>query len=228
MGLNIIEAARKEKRKNLTEFEAKTILQSYGIRCASGGIAQSASGALKLAQKLKSPFVLKIASPDILHKSDANCVFLDVAKDAVEGTFNKIIANARAYAPKANILGVYVQEQAQAGTEILIGMKKDPQFGPAIAFGLGGIFVEILKDVSFRIAPLSEDDISQMMQEVKGYKVLTGYRGKKPRDIGAIKNLLKKVSTIVCANPEISELDLNPVFSYEKGYCVVDARMILE
>lgn len=228
MGHALIVSAKKEGRKNLTEFEAKTILQSYGIRCASGNIAQSASGALTLSQKLKPPFVLKIVSPDILHKSDADCVFLDVAKEVVEKTFNKIIENARAYNPKAKILGVYVQEQAQAGTEILIGMKKDPQFGPAIAFGLGGIFVEILKDVSFRIAPLSEEDIGQMMQEVKGYKVLTGYRGKKPRDIGAIKNLLHKVSKIVTENPDLSELDLNPVFSYEKGYCVVDARMILD
>lgn len=228
MGHALIACTKKEGRKNLTEFEAKTVLQSYGVPCAHGVVAASEAEAVKAAKKLKPPFVLKISSPDILHKSDANCVFLDVQRGDIGKTYSKIMENARAYAPKAKIFGVYVQEQAPAGTEILVGMKKDAQFGPAIAFGLGGIFVEVLKDVSFRIAPLSEEDIEQMVQEVKGYKVLTGYRGKQPRDIGAIKKLLRKVSDIVMDNPELSELDLNPVFSYEKGCKVVDARMILE
>jgi len=171
---------------------------------------------------------MKILFPDILNKSDAKGVKLNI-KDEKEAelAYQEIIFKAKKYNKKVNISGVIVYPIVPQGTEIIIGMMKDPHFGPVIMFGLGGIFVEILKDISFRILPLEERDAREMITEIKGYEILKVVRGKTPRDIQAIKEVLMKISQLTIENPEINEIDLNPIFVFYKGLQVVDARMIL-
>ena len=171
---------------------------------------------------------MKIASPDILHKTDVGGVRLDLrSPNDVRDSFDLMVYRAGRYVPGAQIWGCQVQQMVSGGREILLGMSRDPQFGPVIMFGLGGIFVEVLKDVSFRVAPLADEDIDDMIQEIKGYRILTGIRGEKPTDIPAIKNIIVRVSEIAVDNPEIQEIDLNPVIVHEKGASIVDSRIIL-
>jgi acetyl-CoA synthetase (ADP-forming) len=172
--------------------------------------------------------VLKIVSPQILHKSDAGGVLIDIKNEteAREG-HQKIIKNIQAFDPSAEIIGILVQEMAPWGTEVIVGSTKDPTFGATLMFGLGGIFVEILKDVSFRLAPITRSDAMEMIHEIKAYKILEGVRGKAPSDINAIVEILLKTSDMIMECPEISELDMNPVLVYEKGAKIVDARVIL-
>jgi acetyl-CoA synthetase (ADP-forming) len=172
---------------------------------------------------------LKVVSPDIIHKSDVGGVFVNIkSTEEVKDAYVQIMENARKNAPKAKIEGVLIQEMAPPGTEVIVGSTKDPQFGPAIMFGLGGIFVEVLKDVTFRIAPITEDDASEMMREVKAYPLLMGYRKIPPSDLKAISNILLSTSRLVMDHMEIKEMDLNPIIVYEKGAKTVDARIILE
>jgi len=172
--------------------------------------------------------VMKIVSPDIIHKTDAGGVKLNI-KDETEArlAYQEIIFKAKKYNKEAQIFGVITYSMIPKATEIIIGMMKDPHFGPVAMFGLGGIFVEILKDISFRILPIEERDAGEMITEIKGYEILKGARGETPRDIQAIKEVLMKVSKLTMENPEINEIDLNPIFVFEKGLQVVDARMIL-
>jgi acetyl-CoA synthetase (ADP-forming) len=146
----------------------------------------------------------------------------------VRSAYNQLLQNVQEKAPKARITGVLIQEMAAPSTEVIVGAIKDPQFGPAIMFGLGGVFVEVLKDVTFRIAPITRDDATEMISEVKAYPLLKGYRNTPPADIEAIIDILLKTSKLVTSHPEIKELDLNPVIVYEKGAKTVDARIILE
>ena len=223
----IIGKAKKEKR-SLLETEAKELLKEYGIPIPDFKLIKSEDEIAGLAKEINFPIVMKIVSPDIIHKTDAGGVKVGV-KDEEEArmTFQEIVSKAIKYNKKAKISGVIVYPMVPQGTEIIIGMTKDPSFGPVIMFGLGGIFVEVLKDVSFRIIPLEERDAEEMITEIRGYKILKGARGEAPKDIEAIKNLLMKVSKLTMENPEIKEIDLNPVFVFEKGLQVVDARMIL-
>jgi acetyl-CoA synthetase (ADP-forming) len=173
--------------------------------------------------------VLKIVSPDVLHKFDVGGVILDIKNSKeVKNGYNKILKNVKDHKPDAKIVGVLVQEMAPSATEVIVGATKDPQFGPALMFGLGGIFVEILKDVTFRIAPITESDAKEMITEVKGYPILKGYRGQPPADVDAIVKILMNTSRLVMDHMEIKELDLNPIMVYEKGAKTVDARIILE
>ena len=173
--------------------------------------------------------MLKVASPDIVHKSDIGAVRLGLQSQRQVGVaYNEIIASVQKNHPGARIDGISVQQMAQPGVEVIIGMTKDPQFGPVLMFGLGGILVEILKDVSFRIVPLVRRDAREMIREIKGYPVLEGYRGAPPVDVPFLEDLLLKVSEFVECTPEISELDLNPIFAYNKGAIAVDARVIME
>ena len=223
----IIQKAIKEKR-SLLETEAKELLKEYGIPVPAFKLIKSEEGIDKLKETIGYPIVMKIVSPDIIHKSDAGGVKVGVKnEEEAKMAYQEIISKAIKYNKKAKISGVIVYPMAPQGTEIIIGMTKDPSFGPVIMFGLGGIFVEVLKDVSFRIIPLEERDAQEMIAEIKGYKILKGVRGEAPKDIEAIKNLLMKVSQLTMENPEIKEIDLNPVFVFEKGLQVVDARMIL-
>jgi len=223
----IIQRAKKEKR-SLLETEAKELLREYGIPVPDFKLIKSEEEITGLAKEINFPIVMKIVSPDIIHKSDAGGVKLNV-KDEKEAelAYQEIIFKAKKYNKKARISGVIAYTMVPQETEIIIGMMKDPHFGPVIMFGLGGIFVEVLKDVSFRIIPLEERDAEEMINEIKGSKILKGVRGEGPKDIKAIKILLMKISKLTMENPEINEIDLNPIFVFEKGLQVVDARVIL-
>lgn len=226
---DIIARARTENRTYLLEHESKTIIQTYKLPVTQFKIAETEDEAVKAADTIGYPVVLKILSPDVIHKSDVGGVIVNVKDaDAVREGYQSIISNVKKHVEKARIRGVFVEEFAPAGVEVIIGAIKDPQFGPALMFGLGGIFVEVLKDVSFRVAPITKYDAQEMLQEIKGYPILTGVRGQEPRDTGALVDILLKVSKLVTDYPSINQLDLNPVFSYSKGAKCVDARIILE
>ena len=223
----IIERAQEEKR-SLLETEAKELLKVYEIPVPAFQLIKKEEDINKLSKGLGYPIVMKIVSPDIIHKSDIGGVKIGIHNEieAVK-SYQEIISNVQNDKKEARIYGVIAYQMIPQATEIIIGMIKDPQFGPVIMFGLGGIFVEILKDISFRILPLEERDAEDMISEIKGYKILKGVRGESPKDIIAIKEVLMKISQLVMENPEIKEIDLNPVFVFEKGLQVVDARMIL-
>ena len=223
----IIEKAKKEKRP-LLETEAKELLREYGIPVPDFKLIKSEDEIVGLAKEINFPIVMKIVSPDIIHKTDAGGVKVGI-KDEKEAkaAYQDIIYKVKKYKKEAKISGVIAYSMIPQETEIIIGMMKDPCFGPTIMFGLGGIFVEILKDISFRILPLEERDAREMITEIKGYEILKGARGEPPRDIQAIEEVLMEVSKLTMENPEINEIDLNPIFVFEKGLQLVDARMIL-
>jgi len=225
----IISQAQKEGRKILLEPEAKAICMDYGINVTKFNVAKTAEEAVKFAEKIKYPVVLKIVSQDVIHKSDAGGVIINLkTKEDVQAAYARILENVRKYKADARITGVLVQEMAAQATEVIIGSIKDPQFGQTLMFGLGGIFVELLKDVTFRVAPITEQEAAEMIVAVKAYPLLNGYRNTPAADVKALVNLLMCVSKLVMDHPEIKELDLNPVMAYEKGATTVDARIILE
>jgi len=224
----ILQKARQEKRQVLTEIEAKQILGEAGISCTQTVLAPTREKAVSIAEELGYPVVLKVSSVDISHKSDAGGVKVNLkSRKEVEEAFEAIMKSCQAYDAKAKIEGVSVQPMARPGTEIIMGMIKDKSFGPVVMFGLGGIFVEVLKDVSFRIVPIDKEDAVQMMEEIQGKKLLGGYRGKEAADKETLQKMLVKLSDFVYATPGIEEIDMNPVFAYSEGAAVVDARIIL-
>ncbi len=226
---SIIAKARKEGRTLLTEVEAKQLLKNAGINVVDTRLATSKEQAVAIAKELGFPVVLKIASVDVIHKTDAGGVKLGLKTSVQVGkAWDDIMKSVKAAVPNAKIDGVSVQSMARQGVEVIIGMSKDAQFGPVLMFGLGGILVEILKDVSFRIVPLAPRDAREMIKEIKGHPLLEGYRGSEPVDIANLEKLVLKVSAFVEQHPEIKELDLNPVFAYSDGAVAVDARIILE
>lgn len=228
-GKEILRQAKKEKRTVLTEIEAKQVFTEAGINCTDTRLAPTKEDAVSLSEEIGFPVVLKISSVDITHKSDAGGVKVNLKdKVEVENAFDMIMRSAREKFPDADIEGISVQGMAKSGTEIIIGMIKDAQFGPVLMFGLGGILVEVLKDVAFRIVPLEKRDASEMIKEIKGYKLLEGYRGQDPVDIPYLEDMLVKLSVFVDNTPEIKEIDMNPVFAYKDGAVVVDARIVLE
>ena len=225
----ILGKARKEKRTLLTEIESKELLKVAKIPVVETKLATSKTGAMELAKKMGFPVVMKIVSPDVVHKSDAGGVKLNIQNATQAGkAYSEILASVKKHYPKAKIVGLTVQKMAKQGIEVIIGMTKDAQFGPVIMFGLGGILVEVLKDVSFRIVPMTKRDAAEMITEIKGFPILKGYRGQDPADVPFLEELIVKVSDFVDKNPEIKELDLNPVFAYKSGALAVDARIILE
>ncbi|MCW4045158.1 MAG: acetate--CoA ligase family protein [Candidatus Bathyarchaeota archaeon] len=225
----IISQAQNEGRKALLETEAKTICTEYSIPVTRFKLAKNAGEAADFAEQLGYPVVLKIVSPDIIHKSDAGGVIVNLKnKTEVQSACVKILENAKKYKATAEIAGVLVQEMAPQSTEVIIGAIKDPQFGQTLMFGLGGVFVEILKDVTFRIAPITREDALEMVTGIRAYPLLKGYRNTPPVDVEAIVDTLVNTSRLVMDNPQIKELDLNPVLVYEKGAKTVDARIILE
>lgn len=225
----IFQEVRKEGRNFLLEPEAKAVCMEYRIPVTKFKVAKTVEEAVKSADEIGYPIVLKIVSPDIIHKFDVGGVILNLnGPKEIQDAYQKILANVKKHKPDAKITGVFVQEMAPTSTEVIVGATKDPQFGPALMFGLGGIFVEILKDVTFRIAPLTELDAQEMITEVKAYPVLKGYRGQPPADIDAIVKILLNTSRLVMDHLEIKELDLNPIMVYENGAKTVDARIILE
>ena len=226
---SIFAEVQKAGRKHLLEMEAKTVCMEYGIPVTKFRLAETEAEAVKFAEEIGYPVVLKIVSPDIIHKSDVGGVMLNL-KNAreVRKAYKQIMENVKKRRIDAKVLGILVQEMAPPSTEVIVGVTKDPQFGHALMFGLGGIFVEVLKDVTFRIVPITEEEAREMISEVKAYPLLKGYRGMPPADINAIVQILLKTSRLAIEHPEIKELDLNPIMVYEKGAKTVDARIILE
>ena len=225
----IISKVREEGRKFLLEPEAKIICMEYDIPVTKFKVVSSEDEAIKFAEETGYPVVLKIVSPDVIHKFDVGGVILNLkSSEEVKRAYNQIIENVKKHKPDARILGITVQEMAPPSTEVIIGAIKDAQFGPTLMFGLGGIFVEVLKDVTFRIAPITEEEAKDMISEIKAYPILRGYRGKPPVDIDIIAKILVNTSKLVTDHQEIKELDLNPIIVYESGAKTVDARIILE
>ena len=226
---SIFDRAKKEGRSILTEFESKKVLKEAGIPVVATKLAKTQKEAVSLSRKIGFPVALKISSPDVIHKSDSGGVKLSLKNvSEVKTAYNEIIKTVTHKYPDVFIHGLSVQKMVRPGTEVIVGTSKDPQFGPVIMFGLGGIFVEVLKDVSFRIIPVSQRDAQEMIQEIKGYSLLQGYRGKEPANIPALVDMILKVSKFVDENPMIKELDLNPIFAYADSAVAVDARIILE
>jgi acyl-CoA synthetase (NDP forming) len=227
-GAAIIDQARRQGRTLLSEVEAKELLAAAGVPVVEARLAKTRDAAVAVANELGYPAVLKIVSAQIAHKTDVGGVKLNLqSADEVAGAFDAIMDAARKAAPDATIDGVSVQRMAEPGIEVIVGMSTDPQFGPVLMFGLGGVLVEVLKDVAFRIVPIVQRDARQMVREIQAFPILQGVRGQEPADLEALEGLLVKLSEFIEAHPEIAELDLNPVFSYTKGALVVDARIIL-
>ncbi len=226
----IIDRALASGRNKLLEHEAMQLLESYSAPIPGYGLARDAEEAVSIAEKIGYPVVLKIVSPQIIHKSDVGGVVVGLnTPEEVKKAFNQIIENTKKHMPNAQIEGILVQAMApKDAIEVVIGGIRDPVFGPTIMFGLGGIFVELFKDVSFRVAPFTEQDAEDMIREVKAYKMLKGYRNMPPRDIKSLIYIIMKAQKILVENPEISEMDLNPVMSYPDKALIVDARFILK
>jgi acyl-CoA synthetase (NDP forming) len=215
------------KRQLLTEVAAKELLNAEGIPVVPTRLARSAGEAVRLAKSLGLPVALKVVSPDIVHKSDVGGVRLHLTSLAqVSKAYGEIVAGARARIPDALIEGVSVQSMATPGIEVVAGLTRDRTFGPVVMFGLGGIFVEILNDVAFRVVPLQPRDARAMIREVRGFPVLQGARGAVPVDLAALEDILLKLSSLAERRPEIHEIDLNPVFVYPTGALAVDARVL--
>ena len=219
----IIHQAVRDNRSYLMEHESKEILEGIGIPTTGYLVARSEDEALAICDKIGFPVVMKIVSPDVVHKTDAGGVKLNLmSAEAVRCAYRDILETFK----YQHIEGVAVQRMAKAGIEAIIGVARDPSFGPLIMFGLGGVFVEVLRDVSFRILPITEKDAAQMIDDIRGSDILKGYRGQTV-DLDSLKQLLLKISRLVEENPEISELDINPLFLYPDGYVTVDARMFV-
>lgn len=225
----IITQAQQQGRTLLTETESKRILQDLGIATTPGHLATSEEEAVQAAEAIGFPVVLKVSSSDIVHKSDVGGVKLRLQSAAdVRQAFRAIQQSVKEQAPEARMEGVAVQQMAKPGVEVIIGMTKDATFGPVLMFGLGGVMVELLKDVAFRIVPITQRDADEMMHDIQGFPLLAGYRGAPPADLAALQNILLKLSAFVEHTPEIKEVDLNPVYAYAQGALAVDARILLE
>jgi acyl-CoA synthetase (NDP forming) len=227
-GIRIIEKAREEGRVVLTEIESKQLLASLGIRTTEMRLALSREEAVAVSREVGYPCVLKVSSPDITHKSDAGGVKVGLeSEEQVAEAYDAIMLSCRESVPGAAIEGVTVQNMAPPGLEVIVGMATDPQFGPVLMFGLGGVWVEVLRDVSFKIVPLTEDDARSAVIEIRAAKLLEGFRGSAPVDKAALEGILLRVSDFVAKTPEVREMDLNPIFAYPDGAIAVDARVIL-
>jgi acyl-CoA synthetase (NDP forming) len=226
--VEIIESARRGARSVLTEMESKELLRSLGIPTTQMRLAASEQEAVAISREIGYPCVLKVSSTDITHKSDAGGVKVGL-KDEVEvaGAYAAIMDSCRAKYPAAVIEGVTVQNMARPGLEVIVGMATDAQFGPVLMFGLGGVWVEVLKDVSFKIVPLTRTDAANAVREIRAARLLDGFRGSEPVDTSALEDILMRVSEFVAKTPEVKEMDLNPIFAYPDGAVAVDARVIL-
>jgi acyl-CoA synthetase (NDP forming) len=227
--LSIFDQVKKEGRFIFTEFESKRILKQVGISVVETKLAKTKKEAVSLSQKMGFPVALKITSPDVIHKSDSGGVKLSLNNGTeVRKAYDEILKKVRKQYPDAVVHGVSIQKMIRPGTEVIVGTSKDSQFGPVIMFGLGGIFVELLKDVSFRVIPVERRDAQEMIKEIKGYPLLQGYRGKEPANISALVEVILKISKLIEENPQIKELELNPIFAFGDKAVAVDARIILE
>jgi len=226
----LFDKVREEGRVSIGDTEAREVLEAYGFPVPESRLAESADEAVDIAQEIGFPVVLKVASPDILHKTDVGGVKLNLNSPTdVRDAYDLIVYRAGRYVPDARVWGCLVQEMVTEGREILVGMNRDPQFGPLVAFGLGGIYVEALKDVAFRIAPFSEEEAREMIHEIRSYPLLAGVRGEPPADHEAMVDALMRISQLVTDFPEIVELDINPLTVFEEGQgaMAIDMRLVL-
>ena len=225
----VLDKVRAEDRDSLTAPEGRLVCQAYGITTPGEGMAGSADEAVRLAAEMGGPVVMKIVSPDILHKTEAGGVRVDVhGDDAVRSAYSEIVGNARAYSADAAVDGVQVQQMLTGGQEVIIGATTDPTFGKVVLFGLGGVLVEVLKDVTFRLAPVDDSTAATMLDDIAAAEVLRGARGAEPVDAAALAGMIRRVSDLISDFPEIRELDLNPVFSRPDGASAADVRILLE
>jgi len=222
---------RSEGRVTIGDFEARAIMEAYGLKIPRSEVARDPDHAVEIASNIGYPVVLKIASPDILHKTDVGGVKVGLENsEAVRDAFELMVYRAQRYIPEARILGCLVQEMVPAGgIEVLVGMNRDPQFGPLVTFGLGGIYVETLKDVTFRVAPFSQQEAEEMLSEIRAHALLDGVRGKPAADKQAIVDTLLRMGQLVIDFPEITELDINPMMVYQRGQgaIAIDMRLAL-
>ena len=227
---DVIQKAIAAGRNYLPEEESVTILETYGLPTLPSGLAKSRQEAVTIAERIGFPVVMKVDSDDIVHKFDVKGVLLDVRSPEAAGEgYDSILANVEMAKPGARVKGIYVQKMITKGEEVILGVKRDPSFGVVIMFGLGGLFVEVFKDVSFRVAPIGPRSASEMIREIRAYSMLAGARGKKPRDIRSIEECIQRLAVLALDNPEIKELDINPlIVNDEGGGCyVADARIML-
>ncbi len=227
----ILDNARKQQRSHLIEEEGIEVLKAYGFPVPRSVLARDEQECARAAQQIGYPVVMKIASPDIIHKSDAGGVRVNLSSEQeVRDAYRKIMQSVTAHKPDAKILGVLVVEMIRGGKETIIGAKKDPKFGPLVMFGMGGIYVEVLKDVVFRLAPVDEQEAGRMIDSVKMRKLLSGVRGEKPSDVSSLAECVQRLSQLVTDFPEISEIDMNPLLVLEEGRgCrALDVRIGLE
>lgn len=224
----IVKEAMSLGRKALVEPEAKAVINLASIPVPRHRAVKDMAGAFEAASDIGYPVALKLVSPDMLHKSDIGGVALGI-KDSkeLEASWSRMVLGAAREAPAAVIEGFIVEEMAGRGTEVIVGGIRDAQFGPAVMFGLGGVAVELLKDVSFRLAPVSKEEALGMISEVKSFPLLTGFRGGKPRDLDAVAETIIKVGRIMDEVSAIKELEINPLVVYERGALAVDARAVL-
>jgi acetyltransferase len=226
----LFDQVREEGRVSIGDTEAREVLKAYGFPVPESQLAESPEEAVRIAEEMGYPVVLKVASPDILHKTDVGGVKLNLnTPDDVRDAFDLIVYRAGRYVPGARVWGCLVQEMVTRGREILVGMNRDPQFGPLVAFGLGGIYVEALRDVAFRVAPFSRQEADEMIREIRSYPLLEGVRGEPTADHEAMVDSLMRVSQLVTDFPEIVELDINPltVFEEGRGAMAIDMRLVL-
>lgn len=226
----VIQRAIAGGRNYLPEEESVTILEAYGLPTLPSGLAHSRQEAVTIAERIGFPVVMKVDSDDIVHKFDVKGVLLDIrTAEAAGDGYDSILTNVEKAKPGARIKGIYVQKMVSKGEEVILGVKRDPSFGAVIMFGLGGLFVEVFRDVSFRVAPVGPRSASEMIREIRAYSMLAGARGKKPRDIRSVEEAIQRLSALAVENPEIKELDINPlIVNDEGGGCyVADARIML-
>ena len=225
----VLDEVKHSGRRSLSAPESKRVCDAYGIPVPREGLATSAQDAVRLAKEIGFPVVLKIVSKDILHKTEAGGVLVGVkSAEEVEHGYETIIKNARAYEPQADIDGVQVQQMLSAGQEVIVGAVTDPSFGKLVAFGLGGVLVEVLKDITFRLAPASREDALSMIDGIAAAEILRGVRGAKPVDRDALAAIIENVSRLVDDFPEIAEMDLNPVFATPDGATAADVRIVVD
>lgn len=226
---DVLQKARLDGRTLLNEVESKELIRESGIPVVETRLAGSKAEAVRIAQAMGLPAVLKIVSPDVVHKSDVGGVKVGLESAAqVRTAYDSILSSTRAAVPSASILGVSVQKMAEPGIEVILGATKDPQFGHVIMFGLGGVLVEMLRDVSMRLVPLTARDARVMIREIKSLPLLQGYRQYPACDLGSLEEAVLNLSQFLEKHPDIKELDLNPVLCYPKGLVAVDARVVLE
>jgi acetate---CoA ligase (ADP-forming) len=219
-----------KSERYLTQAECRPLFECYHLPLLKSGVACNTEEASELARKMERPVVMKVMSADVVHKFDAGGVILNVqGADQARETYERIVENVHKVVPNAKIDGILIEEMAKDGVEVILGASRDDRFGPLMMFGLGGTMVEVLKDVSFRLAPMWKISAERMVRQIRSFKVLDGFRGKPPADVNGIVETLLRLSTMVCNHPEISELDINPLIVHEKGEgcSVADSRVML-